>query len=340
MEGQLLRLGGYDESILRSILDTRFQTDRYLKSVEPDGGSLSDGIGGLIHTIELNTQIIKQEETLQNQRYVHHILEVLEQFQAEFEVGRKVEDLDWSRIQEDVDYYTRGSDPVYPDIDLDPLFELRETWIDMESFLKSAQDKIKAFIDRMDSEYTPDPDDMEVLYHASVQAKSIAQNGFDPRVPERKGLGGNQEAGSKKGTSFTADLYVAKEIMRALKEITSIAQKRLQWRGLREMAKGYDVLDETLSCADYRGQTYPEDGNVRQLIQFYQCFLTVSDRYNPWFMGTSGHLASTFRDVNLSDIGVVSARVDMGHPDIEYLQAMEEFRVPPEAIIEVVDFLR
>jgi hypothetical protein len=70
--------------------------------------------------------------------------------------------------------------------------------------------------------------DLETLYHASVDAKGLYQKGFSTTMPEASssaGLGGSQSVGGgRKGISFTEDAYVAKEIARVFKEVVMVAR--------------------------------------------------------------------------------------------------------------------
>jgi len=42
-----------------------------------------------------------------------------------------------------------------------------------------------------------------------------------------------------------------------------------------------------------------------------------------------------FKALNRKDIGILVADVDMTHPDIMYFGAEREFRVPPEAVLDI-----
>lgn len=88
---------------------------------------------------------------------------------------------------------------------------------------------------------TAEVQDLEVLYHASVDAKGLYQKGFSLEMPEASssaGLGGSQTGkGYKKGISFTEDQYVAQEIARVFKEVALIARGEVQANALLDQIK-------------------------------------------------------------------------------------------------------
>lgn len=196
---------------------------------------------------------------------------------------------------------------------------------------------------------------LEKLYHASINAKALFQNGFDKVIPDQAGLGGSQEAASGKGTSFTYDRFIAKEIVRGLREMAMVANGSLDAAKvvrminndkaaeavshLVSMPSGYRAVveDGRLKFLDRAGHpvdprdALPKPENVAWL---YKAYLASQrgKRYDPFFMYPD-RLIAKLKGVNPSSIGYVEATVDMSHPGILHNKAEREVRVPPEAIV-------
>jgi hypothetical protein len=79
----------------------------------------------------------------------------------------------------------------------------------------------------------------------------------------------------------------------------------------------------------------------RALYDLYVAYIMESPhRSNPVSMNTSATLERMERDnVQPRDIGVITAEIDMSDPDIKYLPAEAEYRVPPRSIVKVVRFV-
>ena len=90
----------------------------------------------------------------------------------------------------------------------------------------------------------------ERLYHASVDARQLYQNGFSKKIPKEGGLGGG-EVGEK--VSFTYDLRVAKEISRSLKEVIMIARGELTAGDIYDWAKREGIYDKVYKQFMYGG---------------------------------------------------------------------------------------
>ena len=165
-------------------------------------------------------------------------------------------------------------------------------------------------------------------------------------VPEVGGLGGSQSTGDfdTKGISFTADLYHAKEIARALKEAVGIANGTYDWRDVLHWASADGIDEEDLLSGipggqrrkDQHGISYRSKGDKDSpagAFGMYQAYLAYSKRYNPVFFGVD---VEDFAAYDESDVGIVAAQVSMTDPRIIYLGAMEEYRVPRSAVLEIV----
>lgn len=181
-----------------------------------------------------------------------------------------------------------------------------------------------------------DIEPVERLYHASVNAKQIAESGFQSDVPGMGGIGGAQSTMSGKvATSFTADLYTAKELMRSMKEAAMLMQGEWKLDSFLQTIEETPGGKEALRTFEVqRKRRKPE--TKEELFDLYRMYLTFAkDRYNPVYFGDLSDFVKTFEEADYSNIGVVIAKVDMTNEDIDYLEAMEEYRVPPEAIISI-----
>lgn len=101
-----------------------------------------------------------------------------------------------------LDYYKEN----IPNELIDAVFWLgSREWLSIYKMLKEAPERIKAILK------PPEAGDIETLYHASVNAKSLLNSGFKDEIEGGVGLGGatNTDSG-KPAISFTYDLYIAK----------------------------------------------------------------------------------------------------------------------------------
>ena len=109
--------------------------------------------------------------------------------------------------------------------------------------------------------------DLETLYHASVNARQLAQSGFSLTMPEgdsSAGLGGSQSTGGgKKGVSFTEDAYVAKEIARVLKEVAMIARGEVKATEILDWASRSGQLSRII---DWYGQNYSNMDRMKERL--------------------------------------------------------------------------
>lgn len=213
--------------------------------------------------------------------------------------------------------------------------------------------------------------DTETLYHASIKARQLYKKGFMRVVPGTSGLGGPQEAKrGKAATSFTYDLYVAKEIARTFKELVMIAKGEvtardiLNWavrdRSLSKMVRdvnqlratdGYSFIDTDKGWEFTKGFSFVQKGEVvdanevfdkpEKTVWLYKTYLLHmrDQRYDPYVIEPH-RLVPQLQRTNIRDIGVVQATVDMTNPDIRHLGSERELRVPPEAIVSVDKFIR
>jgi hypothetical protein len=245
------------------------------------------------------------------------------------------------RYRESVSYY-----PNLTKADLDALRALP----DMMMALPEAGETLLKRMDRINDPSSSDQipasaqaRDFEQLYHASINAKTLASKGFSSQIPESGGLGGSQMAGGgKKGISFTEDQYVAKEIARVLKEVVMIARgdvkgiQIMEW--VRKTGKERQILDW---YQRYYGDPRYGFGTPELAMGLYLSYMQFSGRYDPKFFGVGGPrgMVQNFKSVNPRNIGYIVATVDMSNPHITYGKGERELRVPPEAVVSVDRFI-
>lgn len=181
-----------------------------------------------------------------------------------------------------------------------------------------------------------DNEPVETLYHASTNAKQLMSSGFSATMPATGGIGGSQSDNNDgKAISFTGDLYHAKEIMRALKEAVMLSQGVYSTDMLLRHIKNDPDADDILKSFRMTfGVSLPR--TKEETFDLYQTYLTLSKkRYNPVFWGHASDFVKNFEKADYSNVGIVAATVDMTNPAIKYLDAMAEYRVPPEAVIKI-----
>jgi hypothetical protein len=185
--------------------------------------------------------------------------------------------------------------------------------------------------------------DIETLYHATVNAKEIFQTGFKKTTvsQEVEGIGGsNKDKAGNPAVSFTADLYIAKEIARCLKEAILIAQGKIDIYDLRTMAiqAGIsDIIDENWSV--YSKEEKLEKLTTGEVFDYYRYYLAYSSRYDPVFFD-SDNLMNVLKNKSVDNVGILVCKVDMTDKNIKYLESMEEFRVNPNSVISIEKILQ
>lgn len=227
----------------------------------------------------------------------------------------------------------------------------------VRSTLAQRNHKVKAFYAGGDeSKMVPETGRVEVLYHATPYVREILREGF--KTKEQLGiesLGGDTSG----GISFTADIRVAREIAKCLKEVIAIAKGRL---GVNDVLKLINserkrgdmpwALQDYINKAKNRqwrwnstgarelsaatGKPLPgkpyEINDREEAFNLYRRYLAWSDkRYDPLFFGVD---PKNFERMDENNVGVVAAKVDMTKV-ISYHHAMEEYRAPLDSILSV-----
>lgn len=183
----------------------------------------------------------------------------------------------------------------------------------------------------------------ETLYHATANAPEIFRNGFKTNFNQTsEGIGGsNLDKGGKPAISFTADLYVAKEIARCLKEAIMIAKGELDIYDIKTMALQEGTHKQIVDTMPFFGKEENLEGlEPKDVFEYYRLYLMYSPkRYDPLFFDSRG-LMNIFKTKNVEDVGVLVCKVDMTDPNILYLSSMEEFRVNPKNVVSIEEILR
>jgi hypothetical protein len=207
--------------------------------------------------------------------------------------------------------------------------------------------------------------DIEILYHATPFVKEILSQGF--KTKEELGnvnmLGGDTSG----GISFTADMNIAIEIVKCLKDVIQISQGKIKASDIIRMTKADRnfsnqsadnrlwPLDNFINTAkrnksikdieskdpdfinkmrNYDNTQYKlEDlSSPKMVFEMYKRYLGYTrKRYNPLFFGAN---IESFSNLDINNIGVLACRVDMNKA-IKYLHSMEEYRVPKNSILKI-----
>lgn len=262
---------------------------------------------------------------------------------------------------EDLRWNEKYEEGLHPDI----VTALRVLYGEMNGLLKM----LEAALVRLEAFATGDvkPGNIETLYHASLKAREIHQNGFKAEMPkDQLGLGGSQEGrGGEKGISFTYDLKAALEIARSFKEVAMIAtgqvsasdvlswvehdgdiEKFMNWlpgKLDRDVSVKHDGHRWVVTESTY--ETGPVEKDIDEVFntpakvfQVYDAFLFGHhSRLNPVHLNRHA-LLTYLKDADPKDIGVVAAEVDMTHPGVDAKTGEREFRVPPAAVIKITRF--
>jgi hypothetical protein len=180
----------------------------------------------------------------------------------------------------------------------------------------------------------PTSQEIDTLYHATPFCTEILREGF-----KSKSELGIEILGGHTGDaiSFTADKNIALVIAVSIKEVIDLANGKF---GLKDLFKksqelGSETLRDTINTELRRARRDGKPLNRSQLFHIYKLYLSIleskSIRYNPVFFGVE---LEDFAALNKENVGVLAADVEM-NKTTEYLEAMEEFRVPINAIHNV-----
>jgi hypothetical protein len=241
-------------------------------------------------------------------------------------------------LDENLEYY---KDYVPRDL-VDAVYWLgSREWQTFHKMLSEAPERIKSLLTQLTP---PETEEVETLYHASVDAKPLLRSGFNPQGKGGMGLGGSTDTDSgKPAISFTYDLYIAKEIARTLKEGVLVAHGKVSPQEVLGWAEKAGFKDKVVETAQHtyfnRGIWEDPSKRVEHAMAYWYTYLgyagRAGKRYNPVFWTGPKYLIPQFKRVKYGDIGVLVADVNMTDPDITYKPAEREYRVPVSAIVDL-----
>lgn len=260
--------------------------------------------------------------------------EVLDTFkdQKKYFKGEKNEDEDYPTYEEANKSVIKSVEHLdgfikYASIVFD-IKEKVESWIERRNIAYQQQfNKRNADGSLMMPKHKP----KEILHHATVAISAIQRDGLKSKKQAGvEGLGG----GSSELVSFTSSFKLAREIAAAIKEMVLISKGQIKYEDIMKWVVR-DGLD--LEKLEYNVRMYASknDGPEDKTINLYKNYLQMSSqkglRYNPVFWSAT---ADKYKNININDIGVISAIVDMSKVE-DFMGAEEEFRVPPSAMIKI-----
>lgn len=188
---------------------------------------------------------------------------------------------------------------------------------------------------------TMDLNDIEEVYHASINAKDIYENGFDIKGKHGGGLGtGNQP----REISFTLDLYVAKEISKSLKICWLIANNQYKWRDFINYLE--DKRDPKFSVKHILHQLW-ENGSLDEnhkpngiagFLEAYTKSFYFVQGYNPGYAFLDyNKFEEMLKSIPYNNIGIVKCNIKTEGKSFKTSEM--EIKVYPEDVIEVTEFI-
>lgn len=187
----------------------------------------------------------------------------------------------------------------------------------------------------------PEIEEVETLYHASIDAVPLSKTGFSAEVPDTAGIGGSQsDKSGRPAISFTSDLYVANQVARALKEAVMIAKGKITFANILDWSSREGIKSKVVDAYRTSYGEFKKTNSAINTFNLYRMYLAFSKRYDPLFFNITTPVLKKWANTRDSDIGVVEAKVDMTNPDISYLSNMQEYRVPPESVISITRVIK
>jgi len=237
-----------------------------------------------------------------------------------------------------------GFEPDDPDPDYQAAMQLVNAYLVIAKNLKRVETVIEALkpvfadtekrhaYDTRPREYRPDHGEVETLYHASMYASEIVRNGFAAEKPEdRKGVG---NLGTQATISFTHDIKIAHDIMRALREIWMIVHGQLTRRDIIKWLKAENI--DLKKAQSFYMTSREEPNSIGNTIALYRAYLGLSRiRTDPVFISPQ-ELIPHLVKIDIKDIGIVSCPVKLDGDDVEYLHGEAEFRVPASRVVGAI----
>lgn len=211
---------------------------------------------------------------------------------------------------------------------------------------------------------SPDISNVKKVYHTSINAKDILENGFQINK-KIKGLGGATD----NMISTTLSKKVAIEIYNSLNKMIDLANGKLKIKDIKKMAikhniwndiksaiyelniidnpdikklnikdedeyidlidKGYVATSERFKIQLIKDEKLNDDLKLT-IFKYYLGFLEDTGKgYNPLFFGVE---LKNYKGIDKDNIGILELTIDNTDKRIKYYNGMYEYRIPIEAI--------
>lgn len=220
---------------------------------------------------------------------------------------------------------------------LDGLREAASVAAETEALLVDLSDRIGALAEArahamFGRAWRPPHEPEETLWHASVHAREISENGFDTVKPAgRRGLGA---FGYLPGISFTYEKELAENIASELRCLWDIAHGRTTAADLAALIRE-EGIDAKCDLRRLVGTDRLEElSSSEDAVKLYRVYLAMSEtKDNPVFADME-EMAARMKGVDRDSIGVLECAVEL-RGDEEYVFAECEFRVAPDRVRSV-----
>jgi len=182
-------------------------------------------------------------------------------------------------------------------------------------------------------------ENVEIMWHVTTACSKVLAEGLKPKkdITDPVGLGG----GSSNLISFTASFEHAKNIKEALEDMVTIAKKPPTLKQLKELAKSWGMSDssikEVIDIFPYKlpateDKQLPFD-SARYLYELLSTYGSKEGvKYSAMFWNAE---QESFAKIDLSDICIIEALVDTTSPETTYHRSEEEWRIPPDYVIDI-----
>lgn len=232
------------------------------------------------------------------------------------------------------------ADEVYPlDISDDDLKEVKDIAQALIRFYQTVEEFKKRVRVSEKHEETLKVGEVETLYHVSIHARDLYQKGFSMTMPKENsgmGLGGSQSTKSGQvGISFTYDRNNAREMYRLFRELHDALKGKLKARTVVDaIERSRDPENVWKEWFSWSKKRWPE--TPLEIAYLHYLYTRLSkDRSPIWILNARQKFLPNLAKVSASDIGILVAEVDMSHDDVTFQYGEREYRVPPEAVIQI-----
>ena len=241
---------------------------------------------------------------------------------------------DKNRIKETAKDYIEGDSDTKPFCDkvVKVIFDIKEFSEAIKKSIINLKKKIMTHSKyiKLEHEEKPESEDIEELYHATMYTKEILKKGFSKVKPKTAlGVGGATE-----GISLSSDKKICFDIARCFKELIMLARGEISYLNVIDWMKREGI--DPKKC-NYSGRE-SEPETLGDVYRLYRCYIGLSKiRTDPvfWLMIDDNKFMLEMAKRKVSDVGVLKCKVNVDHPDVKYVKGEMEYRVPPEAILDV-----